>query len=1234
MILVKTRRILYFSRLPIRQLALIARAYDQLIADHGSLSVPSLRLANPLILAHNAAVDLYVETTISGARLVILHLLGGFNYWSHGVERIACQCRLRDINFAALPGDDRPDPELASYSTLDPETLETIRHYLVEGGPDNALALLCLASELIGRDPPRLPTPPRPTPRAGLYWSGRDRPEPEDIRAQWSRPHCPPVPLLFYRAHFQSGNLAAIDAMIQALVERNLGPVPIYLVSLGDPDSHLLCRSVMAHFQPALILTTTAFALGRPGLEDTTLPLFGQDVPVLQVILSGSTEESWQAGTSGLGMRDIAMNVALPEIDGRITTRAISFKSVLDFHPSVQYQLISYCPVPDRIAFTADLAQAWQRLQATSRQDRRLAIILAHYPHREGRIANGVGLDTPQSILTALAALAEAGYRLPSSLPADSAELMDRLISARREPSHTMDITLYRSFWQDLPKEAQERIETRWGRPEDDPSLISGSFPFTALDFDHIIVAIQPPRSFTDDIARDYHSPDIPPPHSYLAFYLWLRRICDIHAVVHFGKHGNLEWLPGKALALSSSCFPEIALGALPHLYPFIVNDPGEGSQAKRRSSAVIVDHLTPPLARAGSYGPMAELELLLDEYHEASLLDTRRLPVLRRLIAQLLRQSGLDHDLDITPEKIQTHQVDGELSRVDAYLCDLKEMQIRDGLHVFGHAPEGECRIGLLAALARAPRGISAADESLTRALAKDLDLDFDPILADPSQIWTGSRPRILERAVSAPWRIAGDTVERLEMIGEGLIAGRYQAEPEWQYTKAVLDELNQRIAPALDQSGACEIAGLIAGLDGRFVMPGASGAPSRGRPDVLPTGRNFFSIDSRALPTPTAWQLGWASASALIERHVQDHGDWPHAVAISAWGTATMRTGGDDIAQAMALIGVRPRWDESSGRVIGFEIIPATVLDRPRIDVTLRVSGFFRDAFPSLIALFDGAIRALAECDEPAETNPIMARIHAETKALKAVGFSQNEADRRASFRVFSSKPGAYGAGLQTLIDSSNWETQEQLARAWMAWGGTAYGAAPDGTKALWAPDLLRTRLTMVDAIVHNQDNREHDLLDSDDYYQFEGGLFAAVQLCSGSQPAAYHMDHSRPECPRARSLREEITRVARGRVTNPKWIRGCMRHGYKGAFEIAATTDYLFAFQATTGQVDPHHFDRLYEAYLNDDEVYNFLARANPAALSEIAERLLEAIERGLWRPCSNSAWNQLRSLKPGK
>ncbi|MCA0042325.1 cobaltochelatase subunit CobN [Celeribacter litoreus] len=1182
----------------------------------------SLRLTSLLHLCHPMSVDLHLDDCATKSRLVIARVLGGSGYWKYGLEQYAARLHEAGVPFVALPGDDKPDAELAALSTVSKEHYHQLWSYLTEGGAENAIGFLRYATAML--EGGEFPTPAMPLLRSGIYWPGKGISDLDHLRAKWHA-DAPVAPIIFYRALVQGAGLAPINRLCEALLASGLNPLPIFVASLKDPISAATLESLFFDAPPSVILNCTAFAVGSPDGSGGNNPLAmdaANGAPVFQVVLAGSSHEAWDEGLTGLSARDIAMNVALPEVDGRIMTRAISFKGEAYFDEATECTIATYRAEESRIAYVAELAARWAELRKTPSTDRKVALVLANYPNKDGRLANGVGLDTPAATVNVLNELQASGYAVDDQ-PQDSDALMEAILAGptnwltdrqERDGGARLSLSDYRAAYDCLPASVREAVESRWGAPEKDPFFLAkilnsdgstGAFALSILTYGNAVVGIQPARGYNIDPIETYHAPDLVPPHNYLAFYFYLRHQFGAHAIVHMGKHGNLEWLPGKAVALSETCLPEAVLGAVPHLYPFIVNDPGEGTQAKRRAQAVILDHLTPPLTRAETYGPLRDLEALVDEYFEAAGVDPRRIDTLRREILSLSSVTGLDRDVGMSGEDEET-----DLAKLDAYLCELKEAQIRDGLHIFGTAPEGRLSRDLALALARVPRGDGTGrNASFVRALAKDLDLDFDPLDCDMSATWTGARPEALNALSNDTWRSTGDTVERLELLSAQLLdTGAPAPGPA---SSAVLEELKDAILPTVAACGPAEMSGLMTGLSGRAVPPGPSGAPTRGRLDVLPTGRNFFSVDARAVPTQTAWSLGWKSANLLIERHLQDHGDWPRAMLVTAWGTANMRTGGDDIAQALALMGVKPTWDSMSRRVTGFEILPAAVLGRPRVDVTLRVSGFFRDAFPQLIALVDSAARAVQALDESEDDNPAAAR------AKRGESTS----------RVFGSKPGAYGAGLQAMIDERIWESRADLADAYLEWGGYAYGAAQEGVKDR---EGFEARLSEVEAIVQNQDNREHDLLDSDDYYQFEGGAAAAIATLQGQDRPIYHNDHSRPERPVIRTLDEEIGRVVRSRVVNPKWIEGVKRHGYKGAFEIAATVDYLFAFSATTHAVKDHHFDMVHSAFIEDDETREFIEEHNAPALREIAERLLEAMERGLWRPRSNSARAMLEDL----
>jgi len=1187
----------------------------------------SLRLASLGHLAHPFTIDKYLDDTATKARLVIIRALGGAAYWPYGMEQFSIRLRAAGVALAVLPGDDKPDAELRNLSTVSDTDYDALWAYLVEGGPENTANLLRYAGHMLdgGEAPPAAKT----LLRAGVYAPGLAQASVDDLRRSLWQEGQPVAALVFYRALVQGAGLHPINRMIKALARQGLNPLPIFVASLKDPLSAATLAQIFTHAPPDVVLNGTSFSVSSPqsgAAESPGTPLDAPGAPVFQIIFAAGTEAAWEASTAGLSARDIAMNVSLPELDGRVLTRAVSFKGEAYFDEATECLITAYRAHGERISFVATLAAKWARLAKAPVGERKVALVLANYPNKDGRLANGVGLDTPAATVGVLDALQAAGYNL-RNLPDDSADLMARILAGptnwltdrtRREGGERLSMADYQIEYGQLPADLRAKVQERWGPPEADPFFTPGEvdcgyFALSILTFGNAVVGVQPARGYNIDPTDSYHSPDLVPPHNYFAFYFWLRHQFCAHAIVHMGKHGNLEWLPGKALALSQSCFPEALLGPMPHFYPFIVNDPGEGTQAKRRAQAVIIDHLTPPLTRAESYGPMRDLEALVDEYYEAAGVDPRRLALLRSEILELSRSTRLDEEAGVDWKAGD----DLALGAIDNYLCELKESQIRDGLHIFGKAPEGQLARDLVQALVRVPRlKGEGGDASLIGALSDDLGLGFDPLDCEMAAPWHGPRPKVLQAASADSWRIAGDTVERLEWLAARLIDG-LTPDPQWQRTMAVVEEIFAVVMPSVKACGEAEIGALLRGLSGRFVKPGPSGAPTRGRLDVLPTGRNFYSLDSRSLPTRTAWKLGWKSASLLIERHVQESGDWPRALVLTAWGTANMRTGGDDIAQALALIGARPVWDDNSARVTGFEVLPLSVLGRPRVDVTLRISGFFRDAFPAQIDLLDSAMRTIMALDEPAAENPLAARCSAEKAEL----------GEAAGVRIFGAMPGAYGAGLQALIDERLWQNKGDFAEAYLAWGSFAYGSGAEGKTARGA---LETRLKTADIVVQNQDNREHDILDSDDYYQFEGGAAAAIEALSGQAPTVYHNDHSRPERPVIRTLQEEMNRVVRSRVVNPKWINGVKRHGYKGAFEMAATLDYMFAFAATTNAVSNHHFDMVYAAYIEDDDTRDFIAQANPAALAEMAARFEEAIERGMWQPRSNAAKAMLAGL----
>ena len=1115
---------------------------------------------------------------LAGVDAVVVRLLGGRGAWERPFDDLWTACSDAGIALLAVGGEAAPDAELARLSTAPAGIVSEVHRYLVAGGPANVEQMLRFVADTVllggfGFEPPQ------PVPRAGVWDDG----------CTPRRPERPLVGIVFYRAHLVAGNTQFVADLCAALDAAGADALPVYTYSLRpDADGRVaaleLCRD---HGVDALVTTVLAMgSAGDDGDDDWQVPhLADLGVPVVQAPSCNRSRDEWEDDGAGLGPLDVARGVAIPEFDGRIVGPAFAFREEVDDGAEIGTPLVATRTDPGRVARLAGLAARHARLRRTPPDAKRIAVVLSAYPTKRSRLGNAVGLDTPASAVDLLHTLAAAGYpvaadRIPATGDALMALLADRLTYDR--PTLTpaqaalgagrLPAADYSAWFATLPPRARAEVEAMWGPPPGDIYLDGGDLVFPGLDLDGVLVTIQPPRGFGADPIGTYHAPDMPPPHHYLAFYRWLAAGWGADAVVHLGKHGTLEWLPGKANALSAACFPDAALGDVPLVYPFVVNDPGEGTQAKRRAHATLVGHLVPPMIRAEATDDMARLEGLLDAYAQAMAMDPAKLPALRRRVWDVLVDAEIHRDLGLG-EHVADDEFDAMVLHVDGYLCALKDAQIRGGLHVLGRAPEGDALVDLVLAVTRSPQGPVPA---LRAVVAGTLGIDpRSERRHEVDALEAACRARV-EALAAAGWVVP--------------VAARHR---DGEAVAAVERWICHRLVPALARTPD-EVARTLDALAGRYVPAGPSGAPTRGGAHVLPTGRNFYSVDPKALPSALSWEVGQALADALVARHVAETGAPPATVGLVLWGTAAMRTGGDDAAQALALLGVRPTWDGDSGRVTGLEAVPVAELGRPRVDVTLRISGFFRDAFPHLVALLDDAVALAAAQDETAADNPV-----------RAAG--------TADARIFGPPPGGFGSGILPVIERGSWRTDADLAEVYLAWSGFAYGRGRAGEPA---PEAMRRRFAAIEVAVKNQDNREHDIFDSDDYLQDHGGMVAAVRALTGRAPKAWFGDTSDPGAPKVRALAEEAARVVRSRVLNPRWIDGMRRHGYKGAFELAATVDYLFGYDATARVVEDWMYERVTESYVADPAMRAFFGAANPWALSAIAERLLEAERRGMW------------------
>ncbi|EUK17639.1 cobaltochelatase subunit CobN [Commensalibacter papalotli (ex Servin-Garciduenas et al. 2014)] len=1062
--------------------------------EQSEFQTTSIRLVPLQRLRHPMSVDLYIEDTLKKSKFVILRLLGGIEYWRYGTEEVVASCKAHNIPLLVISGEGYDDPKLDELCAVPMELLTQFKAFFYEGGAHNYAHILRLTNHYLTQK--SYQANPENLPMVGEHFFPFKHYENQ-----------PTIVIFFYRTHLLADNIAPITLLAQRFSDKNINVKAVYLSSLKDPTVSYWVSDFVQKTRPQLILNVTYFSIQ----QDPECSLFKQiNVPVLQMLQPGNSKALWEQSFRGLSQTDLAIQVVLPELDGKILTTAIAFKKE-------ENGRLCYEPYSEGIDLVIDRALGWINLSSKANKDKKIALFLSNYPGVGGQEGHAVGLDSFASLYYILQWLHDEDYTVAQHIPS-SDELT--AILCKKEAYKILSINEYKILFSELPIGFQQAVLKNWPDVEQDETLQNGFFTLRYLKLDHIVIAIQPERATITDHKTLYHDPDTPPSHGYIATYLWLRKIQEIDAMIHLGTHGTTEWLPGKATALSDECAPAVLLQGLPVIYPFIVNNPGEAACAKRRLGAVTIGHLTPPVNKAILSGSAAELERLIDDYAEADGLDRRRSQLLLGAILDKAESCGLLAETGINRQESGDEIA---LSHLDAYLCDVKDLQIREGLHIFGMPPVKKQQI-------------------------------LDNIQA------------------YAPDKIA---------------------------------ELKQK----LDQCADKEKYALLNALSGKFIEPGPAGAPTRGRLDVLPTGRNLYSVDPRAIPTQTAYLLAQKAADQLLLRYLQENGDHLRHLVIDLWGSTNLRTGGEDLALAYILMGAKPLWDPTSGRVHAIEITPLPEMDRPRVDVTLRISGFFRDAFEVQINNFDQTIKAIALRDESAEWNPLAGLYQ----------ITPPEARQQALTRIYGTAQGNYGTGIEHPLSTGSWQDQKELGELWLKNSAYGYGQNKNGE---YDQQGFADRLKTTQAFFHSQDHAEIDLLDSPDYAAHEGGFAAAAKLFD-NYPVLYHVDTSKAETPKIRLLVEEVNRITRGRVANPVWINFMMKHSYRGAAEIARSVDALFGFAATLSHRFDQQFNLVFEATLGNDEVKDFLIKANNEAKKAIQNRFKEAQERGLWHPRSNSA-----------
>jgi cobaltochelatase CobN len=1244
---------------------MVASALESLPADFSKV-----RVLDSGLLQTDAQLNDALSTLTSENHLFVVRVLGGKSYFERGYARLQEFCREHQCRLLALPGDQNPDAELDAISNVPLADAATAFQYVLAGGIENYRNLLLYLADVF------LSTafgfePAEQMPDAGLY-----HPKAADkfscaklslaeFREKYWREDQRAIGLLFYRAYWQSGDLAVIDGLISEIENRDYNVLPVFCYSLRDEAAKEVTSNIFAHYfvsneGPAVdcIISLFSYAVAELLHEERTTTACGRmsdyltalAIPFIQAPTTSITIEQWRQSQAGLPPWDAATKVVMPEFDGRIIGPVVGFRESRDEsdRESKHESDLRSVSTEDRLRACVDLAVRHSVLRCKPNEEKKLAVILTNFANRHGRVGSAVGLDTPASVISLLHGLSERGYRV-LDIPRDGDALMDELIACggydkdfltddqMAHASATYSAGRYQTWFSQFPTDNKIALEAEWGDApgtvfrRDDEIYVAGKF------YGNIFVMIQPPRGFGENPLAVYHSGDLIPTHHYVGAYRWLRDVFQADAVVQCGKHGTLEWLPGKGLGLSESCYPELAIGDLPVFYPFIINDPGEGTQAKRRMHACIIDHLIPPMTQAETYDELARLQQLLGTYANAERIDPDKLPLIQQEIWDAVVTANLHQDLGLEAQP-GDEEYSEFIQHIDGYLCEIGDLQIRDGLHILGRLPVDEQLINLILALVRLD---SPELTGIRRAIAEDCQLDYEALssVSTLGANYGGLLPVCLRAANDDELRRTnGDVLHRLENVARDLVTYLAAADfassaiesallscglPLDGKTGETLNVLTRTIIPNLFRTDE-ELINLLDGLEGRAVPAGPSGAPTRGMTNILPTGRNFYSVDVRAIPSQFAWHVGKRLGDDLLKQYLEREGRYPESIGLTIWGTSNMRTQGDDIAEALWLMGVRPVWQKENRRITDLQVIPVTELGRPRIDVTVRMSGFFRDAFPGVVKLLDRAVNIIADLDEPETENYIRKHVIRDEAAFIRDGVSQ--ATARARFRLFSNKPGAYGTGILNAISESSWETSDDLARIYLEWGGFAYTGAAYGEPA---HEEFQLRLAATEIVVQNKDNYEHDIFDSDDYMQFHGGMIAAIRTFAKREPMAVLGDSANPETALNRDLDAEVRRVFRARVANPKWLRAIQRHGYKGALEMAATVDYLFGYDATAHVVEDWMYQQVAEKYVLDETSREFCERSNPWALREMTGRLLEAAERGMWSEPDSQTLSQLKA-----
>lgn len=1199
-----------------RRYAAIRKACD-LLQEDGRIS----DLCIPVFLEKTSDWNFSWERKMKGSSLVMVHLMKNAlksSFWQ--------DCR-RYLDQHGIPYFvDAVDEGTAEHSeSITDEMMKCFREYCLYGGMENFKNLWLYANSLFDAT---IEKPEKPEPFA---WSGiYDRNEEslfttdrDGFLEKYCKGNKPVIGLLFYREEWIWGDLAYQNAFIDEAEKQGYHVIPAFANASPDTSAgmptlvEVLDNYFMKDGKPVIDALVSTMKFSLTGTGKASLDKFKElGVPLLDAYTLLVSEKEWRDNKEGLNSIETSIAAAMPELDGFIHGVPIAGRV------RKEDGTVEFVPIPERISRMVSKAGKWASLHRLKNKDKKIAIIFHNYPAKNSNIGSASGLDTMESTIRLMNRMKEEGYTI-DFIPESTDKFIELMTShatndismmteEQAEECQKLSAKEYIDFFHTLGSDAQKRMEDEWGRAPGEVMISEkGNILVPGTMDGNLFLTVQPSRQYGMDPSKAYHDPYIAPTHQYLAFYYWLRKVWKADAVIHMGTHGNLEWLPGKSVGLDEESYPDIALGDLPNIYPYHMTITGEGMIAKRRAAGCLIGYMPAPVSDAGAYDEISELEKTMDEY--AHLKETGNdVSDMEKPLLELVQKAKLENDVP----RGEDESFDDYVSDLHNYIEELKDSEVHVGLHILGQPLEGDLLIdGILQLLRLSNDKIP----SIYDLWAEKYGTTLDTIQTRASEIDEAQNCTYSELMS----RIRKETRKVIEALNKAGFNDSAAAEamnlPETEGTESWREKLKQlldfvitEIYPRIAKTTQ-ELDHTLDALDGRYVEPGPSGSPNAGGVNLLPSGRNFYGVDPRTMPSPAGWQLGVKLGDRMIEKFIADQGKYPENIGMVLWSGPNMRSSGQDIAEFLYMLGVRPVWQKGSLRINGLEIIPLKELKRPRIDVTGRISGLFRDTLPQLAELMDDAVLLAASQDESDEDNFVRKHIKEDTKLMTDEGVDADDAWRNAAFRIFGDAPGTYGAGVNTVLDSKNWQNENDLASIYVRWGGHVFGGGNRGT---FKPELFKKRLASLDLTVKNEENHESNILSSDDYNAFHGGMIAAVKSLGGKTPQSYVGDSTNRSAVGVKTVQEEMKRVFRTESMNPKYIEGLMKHGYKGATDLANRLSISFQWDATSGVMDDWMYDQYAKKYALDPKMQQWMKKVNPWALQNIAETLLEADQRKMW------------------